>query len=79
MHPLTLWLSQVDCAVITSPEDPGEESFQEAGEAAGRGGGGGFMLCRHRRGLLPLQTKRPIRKQARNARTASLVPYIYYP
>lgn len=57
MHPLTLWLSQVACAVITSPEDPGEESFQEAGEAAGWGGqGGGFMLRRHRRGLLPVQT-----------------------
>lgn len=37
---LTLRLSQVDCAVITSPEDPGEESFQEREEKLVRRLGG---------------------------------------
>lgn len=33
MHSLGLWVLQVDCTVITSPEDPGEESFQKEGES----------------------------------------------
>lgn len=31
MHSLGLWVLQVDCTVITSLEDPGEESFQKGG------------------------------------------------
>lgn len=33
MHSPGLWVLQVDCTVITSPEDPGEESFQKKGES----------------------------------------------
>lgn len=33
MHSLGLWVLQVDCTVITSLEDPGEESFQKEGES----------------------------------------------
>lgn len=32
-HSPGLWVLQVDCTVITSPEDPGEESFQKEGES----------------------------------------------
>lgn len=51
MHSQRLWVLQVDCSVITSPEDPGVESFQNGGRQEN------FMLCRRRHALLPLETK----------------------
>lgn len=38
MHSPRLWVLQVDCTVITSPEDPGEESFHEKRGRTGKAG-----------------------------------------
>lgn len=38
MHSPRLWVLQVDCTVITSPEDPGEESFHEKRGRTGEAG-----------------------------------------
>lgn len=55
MHSLRTWVLQVDCTVITSPEDPGEESFQEIEGMLARQEN--FVLCRHWLALLPLEKK----------------------
>lgn len=38
MHSPRLWVLQVDCTVITSPENPGEESFHEKRGRTGKAG-----------------------------------------
>lgn len=70
MHSPRLWVLQVDCTVITSPEDPGEESFQKRGGELARQEN--FMLCRHLHALLLLETKHeclyPISNKAGNTK-----------
>lgn len=58
IHCLELRVLQVDCTVITSPEDPGEKSFQKMGwRRQRRKEQKCFMLCRHHHALLPFETK----------------------
>lgn len=55
-HSLGLWVLQVDCTVITSPENPKREFFWEKREG-NLARQENFMLCRHRHALLPLDRK----------------------